>query len=279
MIEPMLARDASGRNVSNCYWERKFDGVRVIAFVDGSNIKLQARSGSDKTDTFPELRIETKKIAILDGEVVAVSEAFSSIQRRVNRVYDIELASKFIPVKYEVFDILQISEKDTTQENLETRKLILEEILVKTENVSPTLYTEEAYSLWETAMENSWEGIIGKRKDGIYEEGKRRWFKLKLGQEDTFLAIGYTKGTGKREEYFGSLVLTKLTGEYVGQVGTGFDDMLLKELTSSMRKAECPLPKEPVEATWVVPFPVRIKFLEYTNDEILRFPALKEVLG
>ena len=279
MISPMLARDGGGRDVSSCFWERKFDGARVIALVDGKNVSLQARSGSDKTSTFPELRIEARKSrVILDGEVVSESGAFSSIQRRVNRVYDIELASKLLPVKYEVFDILEADGQSYLEESLENRKQLLQEVLVSTDNVGPTRYTEIGYDLWQEAIENSWEGIVGKKKSGIYEPGKRRWFKLKLTQEGEFLAVGYTQGTGKREEFFGALVLIDSNGKYVGQVGTGFDDILLKELTRDMVREDSPFKDNPIEATWVKPFKVKVTFLEYTNDGILRFPAFKELL-
>jgi|SRR3972149_6078929 len=278
MIEPMLAKDASGRDASNCYWERKFDGARVIAFVDGKNIKLQARSGSNKTDVFPELRIETKSMAILDGEVVSESGTFSSLQRRVNRVYDIELASQLIPVRYEVFDILQVGDTDLTSESLVTRKQILQEVLVPTSNVQTASYTEFGFKLWEQAVAEGWEGIIGKKKDEYYEFGKRRWLKLKLSQEDEFMVVGYTKGEGRRGSSFGALVLTSKEGGYVGQVGTGFDDTLLVELMKDMKLGESPFRNDPVEATWVRPFLVKVRFLEYTNDGILRSPSLKEVL-
>lgn len=277
MIEPMLGK-LSVRDDSDCYWEKKFDGVRVIAFVDGKNISLQARSGTDKTTTFPELRIETKKKAILDGEVVSESGAFSSIQRRVNRIYDIELASKLLPVRYEVFDILEVDGVSCMHEPLHFRKQRLEVTLVKTDNVSPTRFTEDRYSLWKEAMEGTWEGIMGKKKNSIYEEGKRRWLKLKMVQEANFIVVGYTRGTGKREPSFGSLVLTDLNGKYVGQVGTGFDDLMIEELMKSMVGGDSPFQKEPIEATWIRPFGVKVKFLEYTNDGILRFPAFKELI-
>ena len=278
MIEPMLAKIGDPKNMSNCFWERKFDGARIIAFVSGKDIKLQARSGSDKTDIFPELRIETKKNnTILDGEVVSQDNTFSSIQRRVNRVYDIELASQLLPVRYEVFDILEADGSSYLEESLENRKQLLEDILVNTDNTSPTKYTEDTFGLWQEAVENSWEGIIGKKKSGIYEPGKRRWLKLKLTQDEEFLAVGYTEGTGKRKEFFGALILTSLDGKYVGQVGTGFSDILLEELTRSMIKADSPSEGYPVEATWIKPFKVKVQFLEYTNDGILRFPAFKEL--
>ena len=280
MIEPMLGK-IGAQDTSDCLWEKKFDGVRIIAFVDGKNISLQARSGTYKTSTFPELRIETRKRAILDGEVVSESGAFSSIQRRVNRIYDIELASKLLPVRYEVFDVLEIGENSCMNEPLSSRKQLLEEVLVRTDNVSPTRFTEDMYNLWKEAMEGTWEDIMGKKKDSVYEEGKRRWLKLKLIQEANFIVVGYTKGTGKREPSFGSLVLTDLNGKYVGQVGTGFDNLMIEELMKSMVKEDDPAYQGSpysVEATWVRPFGARVKFLEYTNDGILRFPAFKELI-
>lgn len=275
-IKPMLAKDSQVVPGQDYYWERKFDGVRIIAFVSGKEVYLQARSGTNKTDLFPELRIETRKPAILDGEVTSQFGTFSAIQRRVNRMYDIDLAAQWLPTKFCVFDVLEIDGKSLEDEPLSLRKEALDSILVPTNNTEPVAITEDAPTLWNTAIQEGWEGIMGKPKDGVYTQGKRKWIKTKIFQEAEFLAVGYTEGTGKREKSFGALVLTKPTGEYVGQVGTGFDDWEIDLLMQDMEKCESPFKKDPCKFTPVKPFLVKIKFLEYSNDGILRFPAYKE---
>lgn len=274
-IKPMLAKDSQILPGTDYYWERKFDGIRIIAFVSGKEVYLQARSGTNKTDTFPELRIETTRPAILDGEVISSLGTFSAIQRRVNRVYDIDLAAKYMPTQYCIFDVLEIDGKNMEDEPLKFRKEALSEILVPTDNAQLVEFTSDAPTLWNTAMENHWEGIMGKPIDSVYTQGKRRWIKTKIFQEGEFLAVGYTEGTGKRLSSFGALILTK-GDKYVGQVGTGFDDYEIDLLMKDMKVCESPFLVNPCKFTPVLPFLVKVKFLEYTEDGILRFPAYKE---
>lgn len=56
-------------------YEVKFDGYRLLAFIEGRRIRLLTRRGHDWTDRFPHvqeaLRALPVKQAVLDGEVVA----------------------------------------------------------------------------------------------------------------------------------------------------------------------------------------------------------------
>ncbi|KKL62213.1 hypothetical protein LCGC14_2187380, partial [marine sediment metagenome] len=90
-IKPMLAVGASvpTENNPDMLWEIKYDGLRILSFDSGVNQYLQARSGSNKTLTLPEIRVETKLPAILDGEAIgAHGESFqNSVQHRMNRIH------------------------------------------------------------------------------------------------------------------------------------------------------------------------------------------------
>lgn len=84
-IKPMLCRgEAKPANNPSLIWEQKYDGARIIAFVNG-DYQLQSRSGKDKSHLFPELRLETRLSAVLDGEIIAADGKFNGIQSRINR--------------------------------------------------------------------------------------------------------------------------------------------------------------------------------------------------
>lgn len=285
MIKPMLARDhPNAFEDDNYIWETKYDGARILANANKAGFELQSRSGRDKTKQFPELVFNTRVPAILDGEVVCYDEhgrsIFNSIQSRVNRTKDIPWAVDAYPVVFEVFDILEAQMNGTMtnlrHQTLEDRKRILEKVLEPTDNVRKSEYViGDGISLFNDAKSRQLEGVIGKHLKSRYQEGAREWLKVKVWQIGTFLVVGYTAGTGWREKTFGALVLSDMKGEYVGAVGTGFNDAEIGKLMTKFVPASCPFPREPEPATWVRPFAVKIRYLEYTNDGQLRFPSYK----
>lgn len=282
MINPMLCRlTEKAVNREGMMWERKFDGARIIAGVTPGNYVLQSRSGKDKTDHFPELHLETKLPAVIDGEILPVDESlgFNGIQRRVNRTLDVSWAMKQYPAKLVLWDVLEIDGRSIRGLALEKRRELLEQLVVPTDNTELSVVYDDGEALFQKAKEEGWEGVIGKPKNSPYMEGGRlHWEKVKTWQNGIFFACGYTAGTGARQSTFGALVLMDKNRNFVGKVGTGFDESTLKALKAMFIPAPCPFQKEPEPATWIMPFPVKVRYLEYTNDGILRFPAFKGVV-
>lgn len=281
MIKPMLCREhPKAFSDPNYIWETKYDGNRIIAACGGQGYYLQARSGRDRTDQFPELKLSVKQNVILDGELVCYGDGgredgiFNDIQHR-NRMNNIKKAAELYPVTFEVFDIIEVDGLNVENEPLKQRKGLLETVLQPTENVGLGHSTVDGVSLFERAKALGLEGVVGKRLDGQYLQGKREWLKVKVWRYGTFLVVGYTAGTGWRASTFGALILSSMTGDYVGEVGTGFNNQQLEELCELFQSGPCPWPKPPASATWVKPFAARIRFMEYTNDGVLRFPSWK----
>jgi len=295
VIKPMLATGAQVPNTNDpsIIWEIKYDGIRLLPHVYKNGHYLQARSGTDKTETFPELHLETTAPVILDGEVVsATGLSFQdSIQRRMNRIKNIGFYAETIPAKLVVFDILEADGKNVEHLPLIQRKEILSRALVETDNVELSPYTEDALELWnDIVIPQGLEGMVGKLRTGLYERNARHWLKVKTWRRnygkdstgETFLVVGYTQGTGWRKTTFGALKLARLEADntltYVGEVGTGMDRPEIEGLVSMFASALCPWPKEPEQATWIKPFPVYIQYLEYTNEGIMRFPSFKGIV-
>ncbi|MDO8671852.1 MAG: RNA ligase family protein [Dehalococcoidia bacterium] len=292
-IKPMLAKD--GGEVTNdprMLFELKYDGARAIAFVDGTmkGYRLQARSGTDKTATFPELEFNLTKPAILDGEIVsAAGKSFQDgIQPRVNRDREILMAVKAMPAKLVVFDVLEVDGNSVENLPLLDRKELLAQILIPTPTVEMAPYFDDGVALLaqskalkaiaDGVYRQGEEGIVGKHKHGRYLRDKREWLKVKCWQLGTFMAIGYTAGTGWRASTFGALVLADAKGNYVGEVGTGFNAQDISDLMKMFSLSVCPFPREPEPATWIKPFAVKVRYLEMTNDGVLRFPSFKGVV-
>jgi len=273
-------------------WETKYDGARIIAIVGPNQpTRLFGRSGSEKTQLFPELEFDVTQGCILDGEVISGGAGgdFNRIQHRINRSSGVGLAAKAHPAVFKVFDILEVTNiKSGTEFNLRTysllkRKTALSHVLKSTETVEQGDYTEDGLGLFTANKVAGGEGVIGKKKSSLYVEDARSWLKVKnwklarwdVPEERHFMVVGYTQGTGWRESTFGALVLADEDCKHVGEVGTGFDMSDLKAIVSMFSPASCPFPRVPCKATWIKPFPVNIRYLEFTKDGKLRFPSFR----
>lgn len=282
MIKPMLAQLSPKpfNDPEHYIWEEKFDGIRAITVVTDTGHRIFARSGTEKTALFPELNIKTAHPCIIDGEIICSS--FNGIQHRANRINGIRYAVEEFPAEYRVFDIIEAKDINLRWTPLFARKKILSVFLTPTDNVRLADWTPDGEALFAKMIAEGKEGIIGKGLDGNYLDDKRGWLKVKCTQSGEFVVCGYTPGTGWRASTFGALILARrdATGlVYVGSVGTGFTsaeiDLIfghLWSLVTGIALFPCP---EPV-VIWVKPeLVIKVRYLEYTNDGHLRFPAYK----
>jgi len=282
-IKPMLCKLGTESelkvNDPDWIWEPKYDGARITAETNGAQVKLFGRSGREKTRLFTELKIQTVKDTpvILDGEITS-GTSFNDLQHRINRTNGIAQATIDYPAKFNVFDIIEVGGADIRHLPLLRRKDILKTVLIETDNVKIGSHVTDGVALFDLIKTNGLEGVVGKNLNGRYCDNKREWLKVKCWKMGTFMAVGYTAGTGWRESSFGALILADTNRMYVGQVGTGFTDEMIRNLMYIFSPAPCVFPKEPIKATWIKPFPVKIKYLEYTNDGMLRFPSFKGVV-
>lgn len=296
-IMPMLASLAP-KPFSQKGWiyEPKLDGIRAVSYIHGGDATLHSRRGLDLTGQYPTLAKALrayKDDLVLDGEIVALDEtgkpSFQHLQQRLGltRSADISKAEKNRPIIYYVFDILHANGKDLRPLTLAERKEILRHFLIPSEQVRLVeAFEDDGETAYQACAENGLEGIVGKRIDSVYESGKRSkdWLKVKTTQSSEFIVCGYTQGTGSRNHTFGSLILGEYDGngelQYVGGVGTGFNDKSLDALLKLMGPLETkkmPFKKKPVgklNPTWLKPQLVaEVKFFERTRDNILRAPV------
>ena len=250
-------------------------------------------------DSITELKVQD---AIIDGDIVALDEkGRSSFQ--LLQAYDI--GQQRPPIFFHAFDLSQLNGKDLKKLSLDERKAILQKLLSKSLGViqySGAL-GNDAEPLLEEARKLGLEGLIGKRKNSIYEVGQRSgaWIKLKLLKEQEFVIGGYTEPEGNRQ-FFGSIIVgfyRKKELVFAGKVGTGFNTKLLRSLSSQFKEVlrescpfvNLPLPRgskwgQGISASemrlchWVKPRMVcQVKFAEWTRDERLRqsvFLGLRE---
>jgi bifunctional non-homologous end joining protein LigD len=310
MIEPMLAIPVDEPfNDDQWVFEFKWDGVRSILLLNKVKdiLEIQSRNGKSITHRYPEIVDEIKKSlingnnsikfkesAILDGEIVVLNERglpdFQKHQRRMNveSATEIRALSCSMPATYYVFDILYLDGRNLQGLPLLERRKILSDVISANSRIRISEYLEgQGIQMFEQARSLDLEGIVAKWKHGRYLQGARSgsWLKIKRIRTQDCVIVGYTPGEGRRERYFGALLLAvndQGNFKFAGHTGSGFDTVTIMELYDRLQQLRIPKPSQDIldtvqfinrEPIWVKPELVaEVKFNEWTKDRIMRIP-------
>ena len=261
-------------------------------------VTLWSRRGNLFTNQFPQITQACKRLSpgtLVDGEIVALDAngrvSFNLLQHH---------RSKAQALLFYVFDVLAYRGRSLMQEPLERRRETLGEIF-KGIKAAPIAVSERldanVAELVRVAKEFGFEGIVAKRKNSIYESGKRTgaWVKYKVNRGQEFVIGGYTPGNP-----FDALIVGYYEGGrllYAAKVRSGFVPLVRREVASKFKGLEsdtCPfanlpekkrtqwaLTKEEMKnCVWLKPELVaQIEFTEWTPDGHLRhsrFVGLRE---
>lgn len=270
-------------------FEVKYEGYRIVAFVEGGRARLVTRNGNDYTARFPAIARSLEDWAagramVLDGELVVTDEDgrtdFQALQGFLR-----EPAGK--RPAYVAFDLLALDGDDLRDRPLVERKQLLEELLEDVpDDIRYSVHVRgNGEASFRAACEQHLEGVVGKRADAPYR-GVRNgdWIKLKCGNEQEFVVGGYTQ-TAKRERGISSLLLGQYEGDrlvYTGRVGSGLSETVSRELMAAFEGLERPdapfsdppKPRSGERVVWLDPQAiVQVKFAEWTEDGLLRHPS------
>jgi bifunctional non-homologous end joining protein LigD len=301
-VAPMLATlvDATHFGDENGWaFEMKWDGVRAIAYLAGGRVQLLSRKGRDDTGAYFEVARELAKIslqtAILDGEVVVMDTAgrpnFGLLQHRINltKPADIARAAKAYPAQLMLFDILELNGQSLIKKSYQERRAILQDV-VRPEPGSliqvPPIFEGDLQAALATGRLLQLEGVVAKRRNSIYQPGRRTrtWLKIKLHRAQEVVIGGWRPGQGRRSGGVGSLLMgipTEAGLHYVGRVGSGFNDRQLDEMHAKLEKLSrktspfIDVPREDArDAHWVKPSVVgEVSYGELTEPGRLRHPV------
>jgi bifunctional non-homologous end joining protein LigD len=270
--------------------ERKFDGERCVARKDGSEVRLESRTGKDLTGTYPEVGAavasQRDRELVLDGEVVAFDgdqTSFSRLQQRLGVANASPERVAAYPVVFCVFDLLEVDGEDLRDRPLlERRARLTAAIRPSPASQLSEAWRDDSQRRFARACRSGWEGLIAKRAQAPYVPGRSRdWLKLKCVCEQEFVIGGYTDPAGSRTDFGALLVGYYEDGrlKYAGKVGTGYTAATLRDLGARLREVETPaspfLDARPIPrgTHWTRPELVaQIGFAEWTNDGRLRQP-------
>jgi len=262
-LEPMAATLTDDRFAGpEWLFERKFDGIRLLAYKRGKQVQLYSRNRLPQHLPAVAAAVAALPVknAILDGEVTW--DGHSS---------------------YDVFDVLWLDGRLVTGLPLEARRALLQALPF----AKPMRRVElvESDRPWELAAREGWEGVIAKRRGSVYEHRRSKsWLKMKCEASQELVVGGFTDPQGARVG-LGALLVGYYDGDdfvFAGKIGTGFDTALLLDLRRRLNALEIPaspftkskgLPR--LRVHWVRPsIVVQVSFIEWTVHGKLRHPRL-----
>lgn len=296
-LKPMLATLVD-RPVDSDEWlyEIKWDGYRAVSFMNDGRVEIKSRNDQPFGDTYFPIRDGLAKLginAVLDGEIVVVDDKgmakFGALQNWKNEDDGL--------LMYYVFDIVWYEGKDLMSLPLVERKKILNDVLEENELIKISRdFLVPGSEFLAAAEKMGLEGIMGKRKESLYEKGRRsaNWLKIKVNKRQEVIICGYTKNKGTTRPFSALLAGVYENGKlvYKGKIGTGFGSEAQKEMLEQFEPLEIDdspftdIPdvnkpsryRGPVEAdiTWLKPKLIaEVSFTEFTDEGLMRHPSFK----
>ena len=300
-IEPMECLSVSKLPGGDQWiWEIKLDGYRALAVRPGTGVTLFSRRRKSLNRQFPyivEALTDLPEGTVVDGEVVAIDD-----RGRPNFNLLQNFRAEASRIHYYIFDLLCWKGRDLTRLPLIERRALLKAlVVVREKRIRTAEYVEAAPTdLLAAVRQQQLEGVVGKRKDSLYQPGKRSgaWIKYRVNRGQEFVIGGYFPGP----HGFDSLIVGYYDGEklmYVARTRNGFVQASRRQVFSKLKHLvtpACPFVNLPEtrrsrfgeelnaekmkKAVWLKPEAVaQIEFLEWTEGDRLRhskFVGLRE---
>ncbi|NIF28977.1 DNA ligase D [Pantoea sp. Tr-811] len=287
-LQPQLATLVDSPPSGEWYYEIKFDGYRILARIQGDDVRLFTRNGHDWSAKMPRQVAALQALGVdsawLDGEMVVNDENGKADFQALQNAFD---SANDEPLTYYVFDLPYLGGEDLRQLPLQQRRAALRQLLAHAPS-APLKFSEDfdqpVDALLDSACRLELEGLIGKRAGSPYV-GRRSadWIKLKCKQRQEFVIVGFTDPKGSRSG-FGALLLALHdtdSGElrYAGKVGTGFSATTLATLHARLKPLEIAkpaLPRPPTGAEargvhWLKPqLLAEVAYAQMTRDGVVR---------
>ena len=274
--------------------EEKYDGTTGLISKKGREVTVHNRHGVNYTTRVPDLVKAAQQIPgdfTLHGEIVYINPQtgeieFTPCQRRCSSsdftsIYYL-MHMKKILLHFYAWSLLDLNGKDLRDTPYIEQKEVLRQLIPEGNRI---LYTPHWFDLeqhFEEVKRNQREGIVIKRVDGKWEEGRSyNWLKVKNWRHTICDVVGYTPGKNARSPFFGSLVLKK-DGKFCGCAGSGLNDLELRRITDVLTTSpKIPQPFD-IGELWTpvkTDMKVQVKYYKITKKGVMRFPIFEEVVN
>ena len=213
-------------NPSDWFAEWKWDGIRGEIICRDGQLFVWSRGEELMTDKFPEyhpLQSLLPEGTVLDGEIICLSSAksdridfsplpFAVLQTRIGRKNITRKQLTDAPVGFIAYDLLEYAGRDFRDHPQRERRAVLEKIIGELQlpfcRISPLIafqFWDELNIIRSKARELGSEGLMLKRKDAIYQTGRKRgdWWKWKIDPLVIDAVMVYAqKGHGRRSNLY-----------------------------------------------------------------------------
>ncbi len=232
--------------------EEKYDGVRVIAYMSGNEIKFYTRAFNEIPNQYLE-KIANECLILIknsglngdwffDGELTDLNR--KSVSGKVTQMLKGKpLDSIGDDLIYNIFDL---EDAETLKRGrgiipFDVRRSTLEGVFMTYKTSSLTLADsfltsekEDIYAYYNKIVAQGGEGVILKNPDHVYEcKRSKNWIKLKEVNDCDLIITGWYPGEGKREGFIGGFYCEDSSGTVKVKVGAGFTDQDLKDLSEN----------------------------------------------
>ena len=232
--------------------EDKFDGIRAQAHIQDGRVAIYSRTMDEITHRFPELVSPLKGLgidAIIDGEIVPARGErilpFSELQKRLGRKTIGEDLLAEVPVILVAYDLLYGDGRVLTDESLENRRQLLEQMVPRSGTVRVSIAKRFAAVAdlddeFNAARARGNEGLMIKSPASFYKPGRRgrEWLKLKraiatLDVVVTAVEVGHGKRRNLLSDYTFAVRRSEEDNELlnIGKAYSGLTDAELTEMT------------------------------------------------
>jgi bifunctional non-homologous end joining protein LigD len=284
-VAPMLATLLKEVYAHEAYvHEVKWDGYRIIAYLNNGRVTLQTRGGQNYTAKYTPVVKALKKLhqnLVLDGEICVLNEDghadFDALQK---------YSAQGGHLVYYVFDILWKNGYNLMGKPLLERKAICKKLLGSNPDIRYNDHFEDGVQLFKLVQALGLEGIVSKKKDSSYQPGQRghAWFKTPTRQRQEFVIGAWAESEHARS--FKSILFGAYNAsgqlEWVGRSGGGFKDRempgILKKL-QALETTKSPFVNKVQDTKgdvlhWVKPKLVaNFEFAGFTKSRRIRKPA------
>lgn len=239
-IKPMLCT-LTDRPVQDedYFYEYKWDGYRIIAYVDNQKVKLISRGGKDYSSRYPSVVKALKQLkvkAVIDGEMVVFGKDgkpdFHALQ-----LYN----GSANPISFVVFDLLWLNAHSTMSLPLVQRKQLLKTLVDGNKILRYSESFDDGNELFAKVQQQGLEGIVVKRKDSPYLPDRRGndWLKVPTRKRQEFLIGAWVESDNGRK--FKSLLFGAWADgkfRWVGRSGGGYKQKDMPGILAQLKPLE-----------------------------------------
>jgi DNA ligase-1 len=228
--------------------EWKWDGIRGQMIKRNGELFVWSRGEELMTEKFPEyhtLKNHLPNGIVLDGEIIPSENGkplpFALLQTRIGRKNVTKKQLIEAPITFFAYDLLEYEGKDLRESFLVERRALLERIVKHINHPALLLSPVISFTSWDEltnlrmqSRNMGSEGIMLKRKQSIYQVGRKRgdWWKWKIDPLVIDAVMIYAqKGHGRRSNLYTDYTFAVKDGDKLVSFTKAYSGLTDKEFS------------------------------------------------